>query len=232
MISQYSKPEDIDREFWQDHAKAKYWLDKKMSPAQQRWKIYDDACDVENSKRDYWFSEPVFYDSPQTCNHWLLWMTIRMTDGKLQASKRFALYHMTAKFMTMMLPVTTQRIDEKTGEEIGEVGGINIYTAHMFQRMYERLGVDMSDRIRVMRNFAEFVGLGWSDTRPPREGEKHTQIMLRTPASWLRGHLIEVGDHYVTIYRTFYTDRSMTPSQRRDVRTFSKMADEKMSYNK
>ena len=30
MISQYSKAEDIDREFWQDYERALYWLRKKM----------------------------------------------------------------------------------------------------------------------------------------------------------------------------------------------------------
>ena len=99
----------------------------------------------------------------------------------------------------------------------------------MFQRMADpdRLGVDMTDRIKVMRNFAEFVGTGWSDTRPPRKGEKFEQVMMRLPGSWLRGHVVEVGGRLVTIYRTFYTDRSMTPQQRRDVKSFKKFADEK-----
>ena len=41
--------------------------------------------------------------------------------------------------------------------------------------------------------------------------------------------MVEVGDRLVTIYRTFYTDRSMTPQQRKDVKSFKKFADEKLA---
>ena len=232
MISQYSRPSDIDREFWADYDKAKYWFNKKMSPAKQRYKVYDEAWDVEMARKDYSFSEPVYYTSPKTGNRWITWITTKKVDGVMHFFTRIGLYYMTEAYMTLMLPITTIDTDDETGEEKGEYHGVNIYTAHMFQRMHERLGVDMTDRIRAMRNFAEFVGTGWSDTRPPRNGERHTQIMLRLPASWLRGHTIRVGPHHVTIYRTFYTDRSMNPQQRRDVRTFSRFADEKMKQEK
>ena len=132
--------------------------------------------------------------------------------------------------MTIMLPVTT--VDEnEDGERTNEVHGVNVYTAHMFQRMADpdRLGVDMNDRVKVMRNFAEFVGVGWSDNRPPRKHEEHEQVMMRLPGSWLRGHTMQVGDRHVTIYRTFYTDRSMNPQQLKDVRSFKRFADAKMN---
>lgn len=231
MISQYSRPRDIDREFWQDYRKAVYWLNKKLSPMHQKWKIYDEAWEVENFRRDYSFSEPVFYTSPQTGNRWLTWITTKKVDGELHFYSRIVLYYLTEKYMTMMLPITTVIDAEKDEEERCEIHGVNVYTAHMFQRMADpdRLGVDMSDRIRTMRNFAEFVATGWSDTRPPRKGERHTQIMIRTPASWIRGHTVMVGDRHVTIYRTFWTDRSMSYQQMKDVRSFKKFADARMN---
>ena len=224
MITQYSDPRDIDREFWQDHDKASYWLKKHTSSRHQTLKLMKDGgWDVFDMKRKYCFSEPIFYISPQTGNRWLTYLCSKNSEG-FHMYVRTVLYFFTEKYMTIMIPITS--LNEDDGEA-KEVHGVSIYTSHMFQRMAdpERLGVDMSDRINVIRNFVEFVGIVWSDIRPPREGEKHDQIILRTPASWLRGHTVNVGDRFVSIYRTFYTDRSMTYSQMKDVRTFKKFAD-------
>ena len=226
MISQYSDPNDIDREFWADHEKAKYWLKKHSSGRSQMEKLMDGGgWDVFDMKRDYCFSEPIYYNSPQTGNRWLTYLVSKNDDG-FHMYIRTVLYFFTDQFMTIMLPITSIEEDDNDAREIS---GVNIYTSHMFQRMADpdRLGVDMTDRVKVIRNFVEFVATGWSDTRPPRKGEQHTQLLLRTPASWIRGHTVKVGERFVNIYRTFYTDRSMTPAQRRDVKTFKKFADEK-----
>ena len=231
MISQYSNPRDIDREFWADKEKALYWLKKHTNRKSVEWQLMEDGYDVMDGKADYRFSEPVFYTSPQTGNRWLLYISARRDEnGDVRLLYRSMLYYFTEMYMTIMIAVTSCDENED-GERINFVHGINVYTAHLFQRMAdpERLGVDMSDRIKVMRNFCEFVGVGWSDTRPPREHEKHEQIMLRTPGSWLRGHTVKVGNRYVNIYRTFFTDKSMTPRQLKDVRSFSKFADAKMN---
>ena len=226
MISQYSDPRDIDREFWADHEKAKYWLKKHSSGRSQMEKLMDGGgWDVFDMKRDYCFSEPIYYNSPQTGNRWLTYLVSKNDDG-FHMYIRTVLYFFTDQFMTIMLPITSIEEDD---DDAREISGVNIYTSHMFQRMADpdRLGVDMTDRVKVIRNFVEFVATGWSDTRPPRKGEQHTQLLLRTPASWIRGHTVKVGERFVNIYRTFYTDRSMTPAQRRDVKTFKKFADEK-----
>ena len=230
MISQYSQPKDIDREFWDDYPKAIYWLNKQVERRKVKDKILDDSWDVYNFHRDYSFSETVFYESPQTGNKWMMWVTTKRKPDGIHCFTRAALYHLTAAYMTMMIPMLIVK-ESKDGEIEGGVQGVNVYTAHLFQRMSDkdRLGVKMDDRFSVMRNFAEFVVTGWSDTRPPRKGEKHTQIMFRSPASWIRGHTVTVKDHHVTIYRTFYTDKSMSYSQLKDVRSFKKFADAKMN---
>lgn len=229
MITQLSNPADIDREFWADHDKAKYWLKKHTSGRSHLVKLMDNGgWDVFDMKRDYCFSEPVYYQSPQTGNRWLTYLMSKNHDG-FRFYIRTVLYFFTEKFMTIMLPITS--IDDEEGNE-RQRNGVNIYTSHMFQRINERLGVDMADRVNVIRNFTEFVATGWIDTRPPRDGEKHTQILLRTPASWIRGHTVKVGDRFVNIYRTFWTDKSMSYRQLKDVRTFKKFADAKMSKQK
>lgn len=233
MISQYSRPKDIDREFWDDYRRACYWLNKKVSPKREKYKILDDGWEVFNFRRDYAMSDTYYYESPQTGNRWLMFITAkRGEDGEMHFRSRCVLYQMTARFMTIMIPMVITDDGNGDEEQRLEAPSVNIYTAHMFQRFHERLGVDMTDRVKVIRNFVEFVVQGWSDTRPPRKdkGEHDTQIMLRTPASWIRGHVVRVGARLVTIYRTFYTDRSMSYQQKRDVRTFKRFADEKM-YN-
>ena len=235
MISQYSKPKDIDREFWKEYPKALYWLKKTTSRSKVRDKILDDDWEVIKNRKEYSISEPVFYTSPQTGNRWLTWlMSKRDKQGEPHIYCRAALYYFTEVYMTMMLPILIVETDNETGEALGEYKGVNVYTAHMFQRMADpdRLGVDMSDRVRAMLNFSEFVAAGWSDTRPPREGEKNMQVLMRAPGSWIRGHTVKIKDRHVTIYRTFYTDKSMSYKQLKDVRSFKKFADERMNKNK
>ena len=225
MITQFSDKLKIDHEFWRDHSKAVYWLKKRMNSRQSTVKLMSDGgWDVFDLKRKYSFSEPIYYNSPNTGNRWLTYLVSKNSEG-FHMYLRTVLYFFTEKYMTIMIPISA--VDEE-GSEAKERIGVNIYTSHMFQRMADedRLGVNMSDRINVIRNFVEFVATGWSDTRPPRDGEQHTQIILRTPASWIRGHTVDVGDRFVNIYRTFYTDRSLSYKQRQDVKSFKKFVDE------
>lgn len=227
MITQLSKPEDIDREFWADLRKAMYWLNKQGNTRDRRMKILDDGWEVFNFRQEYSMSEPIYYTSPQTGNRWLLWITAkRDKQGETHFYMRAVLYFYTAAYMTMMMALNMNSEDSE-GNVVNTTKTVNVYTSHMFQRMADkdRLGVDMSDRVKVMRNFVEFVATGWSDTRPPRKGERNTQLLFRTPGSWLRGHTSQVGTRWVNVYRTFYTDKSMTPKQKKDVGTFQKFAD-------
>ena len=229
MITQYSRPEDIDREFWADLRKAMYWLNKQGNTRDRRMKILDDGWEVFNFRQEYSMSEPIYYTSPQTGNRWLLWITAkRDKQGEMHFYMRAVLYFYTAAYMTMMMSLKMNS-EDSDGNVVKTVNTANVYTSHMFQRMHERLGVDMTDRVKVMRNFVEFVATGWSDTRPPRKGEHDTQLLFRTPGSWLRGHAFQIESRWVHIYRTFYTDRSMTYKQKKDVRSFAKFADEKMN---
>lgn len=227
MITQLSKPEDIDREFWADLRKAIYWLNKQGNTRDRRMKILDDGWEVFNFRQEYSLSEPIYYTSPQTGNRWLLWITAkRDKQGEMHFYMRAVLYFYTAAYMTMMMALKMNS-EDSDGNVVNTANTVNVYTSHMFQRMADkdRLGVDMSDRVKVMRNFVEFVATGWSDTRPPRKGERNTQLLFRTPGSWLRGHTSQVGTRWVNVYRTFYTDKSMTPKQKKDVGTFQKFAD-------
>lgn len=227
MITQLSNPEDIDREFWADLRKAMYWLNKQGNTRDRRMKILDDGWEVFNFRQEYSMSEPIYYTSPQTGNRWLLWITAkRDKQGEMHFYMRAVLYFYTAAYMTMMMALK-MNTEDSDGNVVKTVNTVNVYTSHMFQRMADkdRLGVDMTDRVKVMRNFVEFVATGWSDIRPPRKGEHDTQLLFRTPGSWLRGHAFQVESRWVHIYRTFYTDRSMTYRQMKDVRTFKKFAD-------
>lgn len=227
MITQLSNPDDIDREFWSDLNKAMYWLTKNGSKRDTRMKILDDGWEVFNFRQQYSMSEPMYYTSPQTGNRWMMWVTAkRDKQGEMHFYARAVLFFYTEAYMTMMMALKMNTEDSE-GNVVNTTKTVNVYTSHMFQRMADkdRLGVDMSDRVKVMRNFTEFVATGWSDTRPPRKGERNTQLLFRTPGSWLRGHTSKVGTRWVNIYRTFYTDKSMTPRQKKDVGTFQRFAD-------
>ena len=185
MISQYSDPRDIDREFWNDKAKALYWLKKHTSRRAVEWRLMEDGYDVMDGKAEYRFSEPVFYTSPQTGNRWLLYISARKDkNGDVRLFYRSMLYYFTEMYMTIMIAVT-QCDENDDGERINVQNGVNVYTAHMFQRMADpdRLGVDMTDRIKVMRNFSPFRG-GLVSLHPvPTNSAKFRITLIRSVIS-------------------------------------------------
>ena len=221
MITYQSPTEDIAREFWEDLKRVDYWMNKKSGGISGRARTFNDMIyhlwAGATSKR----SEIFFYDSPKTGNHWMMWDAVRMgTNDMVPASYRVC-YQLTEKYMCIMCPTTIVLDEDK------KVNGVTVYTPHLFQRMAdpERLGVDMSDRLNVIRNFCENLVETLMDHREPRKGEKHEQMVCRLPGSWLRGHYVPVKDGYVIMYRTFYTDATLTPHQRHELRSFRKMAD-------
>ena len=105
--------------------------------------------------------------------------------------------------------------------------GVSVFTDHLFMRMEERLGVDMSDRLLVIRNFVETAMGGCISLRPPREGETCRQIVARLPASWMRGQVTEFDDgRYLVQFNTYYTDKTLTSKQQKDLKTFKRFADQ------
>ncbi|WP_213065490.1 hypothetical protein, partial [Acinetobacter baumannii] len=75
----------------------------------------------------------------------MLWITTTRKSDGIHFFSRAALYHLTAISMTMMIPIVISK-ENKDGDKEYEIKGVNVYTAHMFQRMSEkdRLGVDMT----------------------------------------------------------------------------------------
>ena len=105
--------------------------------------------------------------------------------------------------------------------------GVTLFTDHLFQRMADedRLGVDMTDRKLVIRNFVEIVLCGVVDIRDPRPGEKDNQAVARLPDSYLKGYIKYIGDSYLMTFNTFIPEKTMTPAQRKYLKSFAKFAD-------
>ncbi len=235
MITEISKPADIDREFWEDYDRATYWIRKKVNPQSERMKVFEGAFDVLDGIKQRALSDVYYYDSPKTGNKWMMWVCAKYEDdGEMHFHSRIILYRYTEVSMTIMVPITIDMEGRSDGIVECSIKGVNVYTHHMFMRMADkdRLGIDLSDRLKVIRNFVEYVMAGWSDTQPPRNGEKHWRIMFRAPGSWINGHIVMVGDRHVSIYKTFWPDKSMTPGQLHYVHSFRKFADAKMSKGK
>jgi hypothetical protein len=220
MLSQYSSSEDIHREFFDDLKRADYWLNKYCGRRAAKDEYYDVGCDIFYDGKKMSVSKPQFYTSPKTGNEWMMWWKAVNNDGMPKFSTLLTLYRMTERYMMIMCPTMVCFGEDDVRD------GITIYTDHLFMRMHERLGVDMSDRLQVIRNFVNHATETMMDTRPQRKGEQHQQIVCRLPGSWLRGHVEFIGDkHYIIKYRTFYTDRSLTPFQAIYLKSFRKFAD-------
>ena len=220
MISIYTPPPELLREFSEDRQRAIYWMRKvtnqmgtKSTTAQRFREV---ICSDRKDKR----GEIIMYDSPKTGNQWMLWHRF-ISRGQLNFPdiRDYQIcYQLTEPYMTAIIPtrLTKYGVERK---------GVTIISSHVFMRIAQRLKVDMTDRFLVMRNFAEEVMLGLVDIRDPRKGEDKKQAICRLPRSWLRGYYIPVGDSYVICYKTFYTDNGLTYHQRNYLRTFAKIAD-------
>ena len=220
MLNHMMKPKDILREFWTDLDRATYWMNRKSGGEMGRGKnfarlMYGIYCGAQEKR-----SEIFTYDSPKTGNHWMMWDRASMGRNGMEPASYRVCYQMTEQYMCVMVPTT---LAMESAEK--PLSGVTIYTPHMFQRMHERAGIDMSDRLLTIRNFCEHLVESLMDHREPRGNEKHDQIVCRLPGSWLRGHFVMVGDEYVIKYRTFYTDSTLTPYQRKELKSFRKMAD-------
>lgn len=219
MITINTRPRELVQEFREDQLKSMYWWHKKMgvsSKMRETAVIYDDVSMSHKGFRKR--TDPVFYESANG-NKWMMWGTFFSRGMELDPLyiSYGCIYQLTDPYMHIMLPTSLTNNGEL-------VKGVTIYTSHLFMRMHERAGIDITDCLQFIRNFTEECVESVMDTRPPREGEHHKQIVCRLPGSWLRGHIIEVSDSYLIYYRTFYTDRTLTPYQRRDLKRFSKFA--------
>lgn len=191
-------------------------MSKEKADGPTRTRFRDVLHSYDKEKR----SEVVYYHSPQTGNDWMAWYRMISNGyGQVPTMRDYEVcYQMTDQYMTIQLPTTIVYKDI-------EVKGISMFTDHMFMRMHQRLGVDMSDRKTIIQNFVETTMCGCIDIRDPREGEKDKQIINRLPASWLRGHIIEIGDMYLARFNTFMTDKDLSAKQRRYLMSFAKFAD-------
>ena len=223
MITRYTKPKELIEEFKADREKARYWRKKMMGKEGYHSKSFMNLKQAFYSNSADKRSQVFEYDSPQFGNKWLVWWRfISRGYGILPEFREYeVLYRMTDKSMEIMIP--TRIIQD--GGEIKR--GVSIYTDHLFQRLSEddRLGVDMTDRKAVIKNFVEIAVLGLIDIRDPRPGERDKQVISRLPKSFLRGHYIPVGDSYIIRFNTFILEKSMTPSQQKFVKSFASQAD-------
>lgn len=223
MLTHYMQPQDILPEFWQDLKRSTYWMTKQSGGDKGRIMALKEITYYLHQTDDFKRTEIVFYDSPKTGNHWMMWDAVRMTRNGLKPEFYRVCFRMLEKYMCVMVP-TTFNVENK------KMSGVTIYTPHLFLRMHERLGVDMTDRLKVIRNFCENFVVTMMDIREPRGDEKHDQIVCRLPGSWMRGHFIRVKGEYVIIYRTYYTDKTLTPYQFKELKSFRKVADKIKNY--
>jgi hypothetical protein len=104
------------------------------------------------------------------------------------------------------------------GDVEHDVDCISIYTSHLFQRMHQRMGLDVSDRLAVIRNFATILEGAPIQINEPRNGRKHHEVCaLLGDAAILVGGLYECKDKrkLIVYYKSFLPVKALTPQQRR-----------------
>ena len=223
MITRFTKPKELIAEFMEDRERARYWRKKMIAKEGFQSKSFNNLKKAFYSSSEDKRSQVFEYNSPKTDNKWLVWWRfISRGYGIMPEFREYeVLYRMTDKSVEIMIPT---RIVQQDGEIMR---GVSIYTDHLFQRLADedRLGVNLTDRINVIKNFVEIAVLGLIDIRDPRPGERDKQVISRLPKSFLKGHYIPVGDSYIIRFNTFIPEKSMTPSQKKFVKSFASQAD-------
>ena len=223
MITRYTTPKELVAEFREDRERARYWRKKMMAKEGYDSKSFKNLKQAFYSNTADKRSRVFEYDSPKSGNKWLVWWRfISRGFGIMPEFREYeVLYRMTDKSIEIMIPT---RIIQEGGEIMR---GVSIYTDHLFQRLSDddRLGIDLTDRKTVIKNFVELAVLGLIDIRDPRPGERDKQVISRLPKSFLKGHYIPVGDSYIIRFNTFIPEKSMTPSQKKFVKSFASQAD-------
>lgn len=220
MITRYTPTAELIDEFTKDRERARYWQTKMMAKVDRKSKSYTNLKSAFYSYTKDTRSDVIEYDSQLYGNKWLLWYRYISTGyGLLPELKDYqVMYYMTDAFMTVICPT-------KIFKHGVNMKGVTMFTDHVFMRLHQRLGVDMTDRMLVIRNFIEQVMCGALDIRDPRPGEDNDQVICRLPQSWLRGHILYANGSYLIRFNTFYTDKELTPTQRRYLKSFAKFAD-------
>lgn len=221
MITRCTKPGKLVEEFNADRERAMYWQKKKARQTSFQSTGYESMLSTFYHRRNEKRSESIDYVSPKTGNRWLLWWNFRSRGYGIRPDIRDyqVCYQLTDPYMTVMIASIMKNRDGVTHR------GVTVFTSHLFMRLSQRLGVSMTDRMLLIKNFVEEVAESVLDIREPRDGETYHQVICRLPKSWLRGHYIGVNGSYVIRFNTFYTDDSLTYAQRKYLKSFARFAD-------
>lgn len=217
MLTYNSTFGEIRKVFTEEEPKALYWIKKRY----QGEKGFERECNrlaniCFNTYKKSLSGEITRYQSKE--NEWLSWIRVqRNSKGEAYAMPMCVVYFETAQYMGVIS--NTFSTDGITGISRH---GFTVYTPHFFQRIHERLGVDMTNRRVVARNFIDIMGMS-----PTRYADDNlNEFVKRLPGSWARGDSKTEGDFFVDTVRTYYTDKTLTSAQRKDLQSFGMFIDE------
>ena len=218
MLTFNSTLGEIRRVFMEEEPKAIYWLKKRYQGEKGFERECQRLANVCYHKYKNGISGDLTRYNAKGGNEWLTWIKVqRNSRGEALAMPLAVVYFETAEFMGVIS--NTHSTDGRTGETRR---GYTIYTPHFFQRVHQRLGVDMSNRREVARNFIDIMGMS-----PTRYADDDSgKFVKRLPGSWVRGGGVIEGDWFVDTVRTFYTDKTLTSAQKRDLEPFGKYIDQ------
>lgn len=233
MITALSHPEDIRREVDWDYNRSHYWFVKHFHGNNgYHEKGQEMASKREFYAKDYLRSELIEYRSPKTGNLWLSYNIAtesKERPGWTKVTNHNVCYYETGAYMGLL----TRSIS--VNEDGRDVLTIIHYTPHMFMRFATRMAeqghsLDMTDRRKIAVNFCENYATSIFEVRTPHKNrkKKDRDIVVRLPASFIRGDMYRYDDHTALMtFRTFYTDATLTDFQREDLEELADYIDNK-----
>ena len=190
MITELTDKKKLVEEFNEDKGRAAFWFKKEIARVKRspfRW--IPTRC-----------TAPLLYESPKTGNKWMCWWD--------DSSLYLVCYRLLTKYM-MMMSDSWSILDDGT-----RFSSLSVYTSHFFQRLHERLGMDVSeDRVDFLRRFGSVVSASSFDVQKHEDCYK-VACMIGDAALSL-GNMVTCGDVKIIYYRSFLPRVVLSPAQKR-----------------
>lgn len=189
MITELTDKDVLVSEYREDKKRALYWFNKELSSMRKprnRWEVVHTGT--------------LLYESPRKGNKWMFWWR--------DYSSYLVCYRTLAKYMEVITETWTLMNDGT------RIDSISIFTSHYFQRLFDRLGMKVSDdRLAFIRRFANIMS--GASYQYYEEGGKLKLAGKVGSAALCVGDVVPHGDVYLVYNRSFMTKAMMTPAQKR-----------------
>lgn len=215
-LSYLTPTERLEQTFREECEKARRWSDKFFVNRKAfKEKENEMIRQCETTKTEIAYPDAIEYVSPAG-NHWLV---NRLYTPGYNKDPNVIAY----KSLCMMFGLTEKYFWIITSyfEGNGYDWTIVVFTPHFIQRFYERVGLECTDRMKLLRNLQELL-YNFTLQKLDSKTEKGQECYGRIPGCMCYGHKDKNG---VIVFRTLIPDNQLMYGKLNQSRGFRKTAE-------